>query len=161
MLTTHFASTSHTTSLCTSPFGLSSLFGRATSHRDKYIVVQKSVAAGWSPQATHVRVPKGFQLSKSTDSNSTSPSPKTTDTTEEKDNPLLINSSTIQPSELESYHKVKSMLESLPANSKRTRTAYQPQPFAQPPADTYVNPPTDTTTTSPTTIQPQYTNEGI
>ena len=56
----HPKSNTHLTRQCTNPFGLRSAFGLAVSYSDKCVAVKASVAAGWSPSATNVRVPQGY-----------------------------------------------------------------------------------------------------
>ena len=56
----HPKSNTHLSRQCTNPFGLRSAFGMAVSYVDKCNAVKKSVAAGWSPRATNVRVPQGY-----------------------------------------------------------------------------------------------------
>lgn len=56
----HPKSNTHLTRQCTNPFGLRSAFGLAVSYTDKCNAVKASVAAGWSPKATNVRIPQGY-----------------------------------------------------------------------------------------------------
>ena len=56
----HPKSNTHLTRQCTNPFGLRSAFGLAISYTDKCKAVSTSVAAGWSPKATNVRIPQGY-----------------------------------------------------------------------------------------------------
>ena len=56
----HPRSTTHCTEQCTNPFGSTSIFAMAVDRVNKCAAVKKSLAAGWSPKATHVKVPEGF-----------------------------------------------------------------------------------------------------
>ena len=106
----HPFSTSHTSTMCTNPFGYSSAFTRATTHIDKCAAVRESIAAGWSPRATHVRIPKGFgspQVS----------TPTTTDRPTGGVEPVLANvahlranNDTVNSVDIQSYHKVKALM---------------------------------------------------
>ena len=61
----HPNSETHLTCQCTNPFGFGSVFGRATSHVDKCKAVRDSIAAGWAPEATWVRIPRGYGVARS------------------------------------------------------------------------------------------------
>lgn len=113
----HPNSNSHATAQCTNPFGYRSAFGRATSYADKCTAVKESVAAGWSPKATNVRIPQGYgcdrqRVPKTTGEygNATPNTPKTTSQA-----PMLkANNSTLQQSQttinaddLRAYNKVR------------------------------------------------------
>ena len=56
----HPKSNTHLSKQCTNPFGLRSAFGLAVSYTDKCTAVKNSVAVGWSPKATNVRIPQGY-----------------------------------------------------------------------------------------------------
>ena len=62
----HPKSNTHLTRQCTNPFGLRSAFGLAVSYADKCNAVKASVAAGWSPKATNVRIPQGYGCDQTT-----------------------------------------------------------------------------------------------
>ena len=56
----HPRSTTHCTEQCTNPFGSTSIFALAVDRINKCAAVKRSLAAGWSPKATNVKVPEGY-----------------------------------------------------------------------------------------------------
>ena len=56
----HPRSFTHCTEECTNPFGSTSIFALAVDRVNKCAAVKKSLAAGWSPKATNVKVPEGY-----------------------------------------------------------------------------------------------------
>ena len=114
--THHPWSTSHTTIMCINPFGYSSTFGRATDHISKCEAVKISLAAGWSPKATHVKVPEGFGSPRL-------PAPGTTPPSNTTPPPVRANVSQVQQpatteptpqqltvADLAAYNRVQSMI---------------------------------------------------
>ena len=98
----------HLTSQCMNPFGIRSAFGLAQSYTDKCSAVKISVAAGWSPKATNVRIPQGYGCDPPVTTMPTANTPVTT---------VRANISTVQQvghsinaADLQSYHKVRSLM---------------------------------------------------
>ena len=102
----HPESRSHVSKTCMNPFGVGSAFGRAANYNQKCAAVRKSVAAGWSPKASWVKVPTGFeqpnptQLERSTHVNQTTLSQRQT-----QPQPAVISSADIS-----AYQRVVSAL---------------------------------------------------
>ena len=117
--------TTHLTRECNNPFGIRSAFGLAVSYTDKCAAVKASVAAGWSPRATNVRIPQGYGCDTPRTNKNYPPPPTPTQTTNPP-KPLHTNVSAIhnpthviRPDELHTYHKVRSIMQQSPT------TAYQ------------------------------------
>lgn len=128
----HPLSISHVTTNCRDPFGLTSAFGRAVSYADKCSAIQKSVKTGWSPRATHVKIPQGYGC----DANSATAAP--VHSAVHPAPPLRTNQATmlnappaINDSDLRTYHKVSALISAgSPSKSPTAATAsatYPPQ----------------------------------
>ena len=125
----HPNSTTHLTSQCSNPFGYGSVFGKAVDHVDKCKAVRASIAAGWSKEATWVKIPSGYGVAVSQpDAAVTQPHvpavlPPTTVPRPPPAHPfanLQTNTATtsrtagapISLSDLEVYHRVRATMES-------------------------------------------------
>ena len=134
----HPYSTSHCTEMCTNPFGSTSIFALAVDRINKCAAIKKSLAAGWSPKATDVKVPEGFgspQLpapgaravtSKPQQSLSTNTSNLTTGkatTAQQPQNPQQQ----LSQSDLDTFNRVRNMLMRDQQNAHQYTSAQMPQ----------------------------------
>ena len=103
----HPLSVSHTTPQCRDPFGLTSAFSRAISYTDKCRAIRASIAAGWSPRATHVKIPQGYG------SDSSVQHTPTTEKSKKRPPPLQINhvaTTNINDDDMRAYYKVRALI---------------------------------------------------
>ena len=106
----HPKSDTHLTVQCTNPFGIRSAFGLAQSYEDKCAAVKASVSAGWSPQATHVKVPQGYGCDKPSSTTISTVPP----TFSMKTNVSAIQHvpQSINADDLKTYHRVRALMDS-------------------------------------------------
>ena len=109
----HPKSNTHLTSQCTNPFGMRSAFGFAVSYAEKCVAVKNSIAAGWSPTATDVKIPQGYGCDGQQPRVSFTPPSSSGNASQ----PLLTNSanmpntgSMINPGDLRAYHRVRALI---------------------------------------------------
>ena len=167
----HPNSISHCTEQCMNPFGIRSIFGKAKTYAEKCAAVKRSIALGWSPKATNVRIPTGFNSTNSGGpSNPPTPSVPLKTTTQPpalKTN-YASTDTNISPNSARTYQRVKAIIEST-SSPIRPPSAYNPLPttptLASPvyrqPVQTNMVPHVPITQTIPirayhTTLQSQY-----
>ena len=97
----HPRSTSHCTAECLNPFGSTSIFALAVDHTNKCAAVKKSLAAGWSPSATNVKVPEGY-------GNPELPAPGaiSANTSKLSKSAVAPQTNTFSKADVEAYHRV-------------------------------------------------------
>ena len=111
----HPRSTTHRTEQCTNPFGSTSIFALAIDRVNKCAAVKRSLAAGWSPKATNVKVPEGYGAPEL-------PAPGLPAKSSSATPPVAANVSSLNqrrmtpvsqqpsPEDFRAYHRVRSML---------------------------------------------------
>ena len=146
----HPFSTSHCSTMCTNPFGFSSAFARANTHTDKCPAVRNSIAAGWSPKATHVQIPKGFgSPRRDTLSSAVRTQPATTTFNQLTGGTVAMsanvaclptNNDAVNSADIQSYHKVRALMAGVnPTPPRAQQPVFQPHqtrvtPIQPPPA---------------------------
>ena len=108
----HPKTNTHLTSQCTNPFGIRSAFGFAVSYDEKCAAVKASVAAGWSPKATNVKIPQGYGCDGIQPSHSTRAYASSSARSIQNNNATITaTGKDIRLSELRTYHKVRELME--------------------------------------------------
>ena len=129
----HPFSVTHVSRQCRDPFGLTSAFNRARSYSDKCRAVKKSVEAGWSARATHVKIPQGYGC----DDNSPAAAAPVQSAIQPQDQLRTNHASVsngptaINDNDLRAYHKVKALISSGNTAKPPTATAVTPSSSQQ------------------------------
>ena len=135
----HPRSTSHCTAECLNPFGSTSIFALAVDRTNKCAAVKKSLAAGWSPAATNVKVPEGYGSPELP-----APGTQPASTSDKQQNTVSANISkmgdaaatvqrdTFSKSDVEAYHRVTAAISRNSHPKIQQQPHYYPQPLYQP-----------------------------
>ena len=154
----HPTCSNHTTVQCTNPFGIRSVFARATSYLEKCNAVKASVAAGWSPKATNVTVPQGYGCDPTANANNPNgvattpqrPSSASTHQPAVRANKAAMHpatTDTINQEDLKAYHKVRSLM------GIHTAPTSQPAPYPHHASANVYMPPAHPAPTSPPPVR--------